>query len=45
MDNGLTGAKEEEVAKREDTSAGDSADTERSGCAGVQHQDAHAAPQ
>ena len=45
MDDGLTGAKEEEVAKREDTSAGDSADTQRRKCAGVQHQDAHAAPQ
>ena len=45
MDDGLTGAKEEEIAKREDTSEGDSADAERRGCAGVQHQDAHAAPE
>jgi len=45
MDDGLTGAKEEKVAKREDTSAGDSADAEWSERAGVQHQDAHAAPQ
>jgi len=44
-DDGLTGAEEEEVAKRENTSEGDSADTERRGCAGVQHQDAHEAPQ
>ncbi len=45
MDDGPVGAEEEEIAKREDTSAGDIADAEWRECAGVQHQDAHAAPQ
>ena len=40
VDDGFTGA-----AKRDSTSAGDSADAEQRGCDGVQHQDAHAPPQ
>lgn len=45
MNDGFTGAEEEETAKRDNTSAGDSADAERRGCVGIQHQDAHAPPQ